>query len=156
MPLLWCIFICTFYFILDIFFIYISNGIPFPIFHSENPLSPHPYPAPQHTHSHSQCWLSPILGHRTFTGPRVSPPIDDRLGHSQLHIQIKPHVPRCVFFDWWIRSKDLWGYWLVHIDVPPMELQIPSAPWVLSLAPSLGTLCSILWMIVSIHFCIYR
>jgi hypothetical protein len=35
-----------------------------------------------------------------------------------------------------------------------MGFQTPSAPWVLSLAPSLGTLCSVLWMIVSIHFCI--
>jgi hypothetical protein len=24
--------------------------------------------------------------HRGFTGPRVSPPIDDRLGHPLLHI----------------------------------------------------------------------
>jgi hypothetical protein len=38
--------------------------------------------------------------------------------------------------------------------VPPMGLQTPSAPWVLSLAPSLGTLCSVQWMVVSIHFCI--
>ena len=41
-------------------------------------------------------------------------------------------------------------YWLVHIVVPPMGLQTPSAPWVLSLAPSLGTLCSVQWMAVSI------
>jgi hypothetical protein len=35
------------------------------------------------------------------------------------------------------------GYWLVPI-VPPMGLQNPSAPWVLSLAPSRGgTLYSI-------------
>jgi hypothetical protein len=27
------------------------------------------------------------------------------------------------------------GYWLVHIIVPPIGLQIPLAPWVLSLAP---------------------
>ena len=39
-----------------------------------------------------------------------------------------------------------------HIAVPPMGLQTPSAPWVLSLAPSLGTLCSVQWMAVSIHF----
>jgi hypothetical protein len=26
------------------------------------------------------------------------------------------------------------GYWLVHNVVPPIELQIPLAPWVLSLA----------------------
>jgi hypothetical protein len=35
-----------------------------------------------------------------------------------------------------------------------MRLQTPSAPWVLFLAPSLGTLCSVQWMAVSIHFCI--
>ena len=114
------------------------------------PLSPTHHP----THSHSQSWHSPILGHRTFTGPRVSPPIDDRLGHPPLHIQLEPHVLPCVFFDWWFSSKELWGNWLVHIDVPPMELQTPSAPWVLSLTPSLGTLCSVQWMTVSIHFCI--
>ena len=48
----------------------------------------------------------------------------------------------------------LWGHWLVHIDVPPIGLQIPSAPWVLSLASPLGALCSILQMTVSTHFCI--
>jgi hypothetical protein len=31
---------------------------------------------------------------------------------------------------------ELWGYWLVHIVVPPMVLQTPSASWVVSLAPS--------------------
>ena len=51
-------------------------------------------------------------------------------------------------------SKEIWGCWLVHIVVPPMGLQTPLAPWVLSLAPSLGTLCSVQWMAVSIHFCI--
>jgi hypothetical protein len=35
-----------------------------------------------------------------------------------------------------------------------MERKTPSVPWVLSLAPSLGTLCSVQWMTVSIHFCI--
>jgi hypothetical protein len=101
-----------------------------------------PSPAPQPTHSHSQPWHSPILAHRTFTGPRASPPTDDRLGHPLLHMQLEPHVPPCVFFDQWFSLKELWGYWLVNIDVPPMGLQTPSALWVLSLAPSLGTLCS--------------
>jgi hypothetical protein len=40
------------------------------------------------------------------------------------------------------------------IPFPHMGLQAPSAPWVLSLAPSLGNLCSIQRMTVSIHFCI--
>jgi hypothetical protein len=56
-------------------------------------------------------------------------------------------------FLWWFSSKELSGYWLVHIDVPPMGLQTPSATWVLSVAPPLGTLCCVQWMIVSIHFC---
>jgi hypothetical protein len=30
-----------------------------------------------------------------------------------------------------------------------MELQTPSTPWVLSLAPSLGTLCSVQWKVVN-------
>ena len=34
-----------------------------------------PPPAPKPSHSHSQSWHSPILGHRTFTGPRASPPL---------------------------------------------------------------------------------
>jgi hypothetical protein len=58
------------------------------------------------------------------------------------------------FFGWWFSPRKLWGYWLVHIVVPPMWLQTPSATWILSLAPSLGILCSIQWMTVSIHFCI--
>ena len=113
-----------------------------------------PYLLPQPTHSHSWSWQSPILGHRTFTGRRASPPIDDQLGNPLLHTQLELQVLPCIFFDCWFSSKELWGYWLVHSDVPPMGLQIPSAPWVLSLVPSLGTLCSIQWMILSIHFCI--
>ena len=113
-----------------------------------------PPPAPQPIHSHSQSWCSPTLGHRTFTRPRASSPIDDQVGHPLLHIKLESQVPPCVFFDWWFSPKNIWGYWLVHIDVPLMGLQSPSAPWVLSQAPSLGALCSVLWMIVSIHFCI--
>jgi hypothetical protein len=46
------------------------------------------------------------------------------------------------------------GYWLVHIVVPPMRLQAPLAPWVLSLAPPLGTMCLVQWLAASIHLCI--
>jgi hypothetical protein len=99
-------------------------------------------------------WHSSILRHRAFTGPRASPPIDDPLSHPLLHMQLEPWVPPCIFFGWWFSPRELWGYWLVHIVVPPRGLQISSAPWVLSLVPSLGTLCSVQWMTVSIHFCI--
>ena len=47
------------------------------------PLLPNP-PTPISWPRHS-----PILGHRTFTGLRVSPPIDDQLGYSLLHMQLE-------------------------------------------------------------------
>jgi hypothetical protein len=37
-----------------------------------------------------------------------------------------------------------------------MGLQTPSAPWDLTIAPSLGTLCSLQRTTVKIHFCIYQ
>ena len=36
------------------------------------------------------------------------------------------------------RDTSSGGYWLDHIVVPPIWLQTPLAPWVLSLAPPLG------------------
>jgi hypothetical protein len=68
-----------------------------------------------------------------FTRPRVSTPIDGRLGHPLLHMQLETQVPG---------GGGGGGYWLVRIVVPPIGLQTPLAPWVLSLAPSLGALCS--------------
>ena len=50
--------------------------------------------------------------------------------HPLLHILLEP----CVLLGCWFSPWELWGYWLVHIDVPPMGLETPSAPWVLSLA----------------------
>jgi hypothetical protein len=69
-------------------------------------------------------------------------------------MQLETWVPPCVFFGCWFSPKELWGHWLVHIGVPPMGLQTPSAPWDLSLAPSLGTVYSVQWLAVSIHVCI--
>jgi hypothetical protein len=141
------------YFLLDILFIYISNAIRFPSFPSKNPspCSPtHPLLLPG-----PGIPLYYIQGHIIFTGPRASPHIDDRLGHPLLHIQLEPWVPSSVFFDCRFSPRELWRYWLAHIVVPPMGLQTPSVSWILSLAPSLGTLCSIQWMTVNIHFCIY-
>jgi hypothetical protein len=101
----------------------------------------------------SMCMV-PILGNITFTGPKASPLIDDWLDHRLLHMQLEPWVPPCVFFGLWFSPREVWGCWLVHIVVPPMGLQTPSAPWVLSLDLSLETLCSVQWMAVSIHLCI--
>jgi hypothetical protein len=96
------------------------------------------------------------LGHGDFPRPRASLLIDVPQGYPLVYIGLEPWVPPCVLFDWWFSPWELWGYWLVHIVVPPMELQTPSAPWVLSLTPSLRTLCSVQWMAVRIHFCIYQ
>jgi hypothetical protein len=104
--------------------------IPYPL---SLPLLPNP-PTPASWPRHS-----PILWHRAFRGPGDSL-IDDWLGHPLLHVQLEPWVPPSVFFDWWFSPRELWSYWLVHIVVPPRGLQTPSAPWVLSLAPSLGSL----------------
>ena len=75
-------------FLLDIFFIYISNAslkvpytLSFPL-----PLLPNP-PTPT-----SWPWHSPILGHMIFAKPRASPPIDGRLGHPLLHMQLETQL----------------------------------------------------------------
>jgi hypothetical protein len=91
-------------------------------------------------------WHSPILGHMIFTGPRASSPIDGRLGHPLLHMQLETQVPPCVFFDWWFSPRELWWYWLVHIDVSPLGLQTPSAHVYLQVDFSLSS------MIDLIHF----
>jgi hypothetical protein len=37
-------------------------------------------------------WHSPVLGHMIFARPRVSPPIDGRLGHPLLHMQLETQL----------------------------------------------------------------
>ena len=37
-------------------------------------------------------WHSPVLGHMIFTRPRASPPIDGRLGHPLLHMQLETQL----------------------------------------------------------------
>ena len=100
-------------------FLVSSLKIPYPLL---------PLAAPQPTHSYSWPWHFPILGHRIFPRPRASPPIDGRLGHPLLHMQLETGVPLCFFFNWWFSQRELWGYRLVHIVVPPRGLQTPSAP----------------------------
>jgi hypothetical protein len=79
------------------------------------------------------------------------PPIDVQQGHTLVHMQLEPWVPPCVFFSWWFSPWELSGYCLVHVVVPPIGLQAPSAPLVLSLAPPLGILCSVQWLVESFH-----
>jgi hypothetical protein len=131
----------SFLFLVDIF-TYISNVIPFPGFPSESPLSPPPPPAHQPTHS---CFLVlefPYTGHRAFTLPRASPPIDKAIlcyicswSHESHHVcfLVGDLVPGssgvmvssycCYFYE----AANLFSYLGT------------------SLAPSLGTLCSVQW-----------
>jgi hypothetical protein len=75
--------------LLDVFLFTFQMLSPFLVSPMKIPYPLPTPPAPQPTDSHSQSWHSPILGHRTFTGPRTSLPIDDQLGHSLLHMQIE-------------------------------------------------------------------
>jgi hypothetical protein len=75
--------------------------------------------------------------------------------HNLLKMRIlEPWVPPCIFPGCWFSPCEPWAYWLVHTVVPPMGLQNPSVPWVLSLAPPLGTLYSVQWLAESIRLCI--
>ena len=56
-----------------------KNPYSFPLPLLPKPPTPAPLP-----------WQSPILGHRTFTDPRASPLIDDRLVYPLLHMQLEP------------------------------------------------------------------
>jgi hypothetical protein len=96
---------CALFFLLDTSFIHISNAFFLTGFLSELPfptpppipstlplLTPHP-PIPASWH-----WHSPTLGHRTYTEPRPSPPIDDGQGYPLSHIQLERRVPPCLLF----------------------------------------------------------
>jgi hypothetical protein len=52
--------------------------------------SPPTHPLTHPSTPSSLAWHCPTLGHGAFTGPRVSPPIDDWQGHPLLHMQLKP------------------------------------------------------------------
>jgi hypothetical protein len=66
-----------FFFLLDIFFIYISNLISFPGFPSENPLAHPPIPLLKKPLTPASLfWNSLKLGHWTLLGSMASPPID--------------------------------------------------------------------------------
>jgi hypothetical protein len=71
-------------FLLDIFFIYISNAIPFPSFLSSLPALLPNLPTPP-----SCPWHYPVLGHIILTISRATPPIDSQLGHPLLHMQLE-------------------------------------------------------------------
>jgi hypothetical protein len=101
-------------------------------------------------HLHFQCYTkSPPYPPTPTPLPTHSPFL--ALAFPCMHIKFA--CPMGLSFQWWpirpsfvtyaARVKSSGGYWLVHNVVPPIGLQIPLAPWVLSLAPPLGALWSI-------------
>jgi hypothetical protein len=55
----------------------------------ESPLYPSPALLPNRPTPASWPWHSPVLGHMIFARPKASPPIDGRLGHPLLHMQLE-------------------------------------------------------------------
>ena len=99
--------------------------------------------------------MTSTLSHQAFTGPRESPPTESDKAFL------------CYTCDWSHGSLLLYslvgglvlgalGVWLVDVVVCPKGFPIPSAPSVLSPTPPLGTLCSVPWLAMSIHLCIYQ
>jgi hypothetical protein len=137
---------------LDIFFIYISNVIPFPGFPSKKHLLPIPSPLPLLTNPPtpaSWSWHSPTLGHRAFIGQRASPPIDIWLGHPLLHMQLEPWVQPFVLWLVGVLGVLTISYCCSsHGDANPFSSLDPFS------SSFIGILCSVQWMAVSIHLCI--
>jgi hypothetical protein len=106
------------YLLLHIFLTYISNAIP-KVPHTLPPTS-----LPTHSHFFGP-GVPRYWGIYSLRVQWASLSSDGRIGHLLIHMQLESRAP---------------GYWLVHNVLPPIELQIPLAPWVLSLAPPLGAL----------------
>ena len=94
------------------------------------------------------------MGNRTPSGPRASLPTDVQQDHPLLHMWLEPWIPPCVFFGWCFSPWELWGFWLVDIVVLFYEVENPFSSISPSLAPSLGSPCSVQWLAESIHLCI--
>jgi hypothetical protein len=148
----------AFFLSLDIFFIYISNVIPFPGLPSRNHLSHPPsmrvllHPS---THSHPALAFC-YTGHWNNSGPRTVPPTDVRQVHPLPHMCPEPWVPPCIIFGWWLSPRELRGVWLVDTFAPthPLGLKISSVHSVPFPTPPSGTPRSVQWLAVSILLCI--
>jgi hypothetical protein len=107
------------FFLLHIFLNYISNAIP-KVHHTLPPTS-----LPTHSHFFFDPGVPLYWGIYSLRVQWASLSSDGQLGHLLIHMQLESRAA---------------GYWLVHNVVPPVGLQIPLSPWILSLAPPLGAL----------------
>jgi hypothetical protein len=118
------------YFFFSFFFLIIRYlfHLHFKCYHKSPPHPPTRTPQP--THSHCLALAFPCTEAYSLHDQWASH-TDGWLGHLLIHTELE---------TWALGAGE---YWLVHIVVPPIGLQIPPAPWVLSLAPSLRALWSI-------------
>jgi hypothetical protein len=86
--------------LLNIFFIYISNIIPFPDLRSGIPC-PIPLPPVSTRVLPHQSRHYPTLGSRNPSGQRATAPTDVQQGHPLPHMQPELWVPLCGFFGCW-------------------------------------------------------
>jgi hypothetical protein len=127
-------------FLISFFLIFISYFLH--LYFQGYPKTP-PYPFPLLLYPLTPTsWLlwSPVLRPIKFTGP--------------MGLSFHWGLTRPSSNTYAAKDRSSRGYWLVHFVVPPIGLQIPLAPWLLSLALPLGALWSIQRLTVSIHFCV--
>ena len=109
---------------IDIFFIYISNVMPFPGFPSENPLS---LPPLHCSPTHSLPLTGPSIPlHWCLEPSQGLGPLLPLTTNEAILCYIESSFPPCVFFGWWFSPCEFWGKWLVHIVGPTKGLQTPS------------------------------
>ena len=136
-------------FMLDIFFIYISNVIPFPGLPSRSPLS-HPFfpclyeGTPTHSYLPALAFL--YTGALNTLRPKV--PLLPRCParpSSATYVAGAMSPSMCTL---WlvVQSLGAVGVWPLDIVAPPMGLKTHSTPSVSSPTPPSGTPCSVKWL----------
>jgi hypothetical protein len=125
--LFWSSLFGVLFFKLLIFFITYFPQLHFQCYRKSPPYSPPP-PIPYAPIPIFLTLAFPCTGHINLHVQWASLSSEGQLGHFLIHMQLESRAP---------------GYWLVHNVVPPIGLQFPLAPWVLSLAHPLGALLSI-------------
>ena len=117
---------------MDIFFIYISNVLPFPgspfrntLSHPSSPCLYEGAPTPTHPIPSSDLGILLNCDIKKTSGPRTSPPTDAQQDHPQPHIWPAPRVRPCVFFGWGSSLRCL--FYLVDFS-PEFDYFLPSTP----------------------------
>jgi hypothetical protein len=111
-------------------FYYVFSSFTFQMLSQKSP-SPSSPPNPLPTHIHFLALAFPLTEAYKVCKTK---------GHIFPMMANRPCSAFCYICSY---RHELQGHWLVHIVVQPIVLQTPLAPWVLSLAPPLGALCSI-------------